>query len=193
MRALILAAAAALAAQAALAQSFVNPTGAGAYNPAEMRVEWTPEGHETTLSSGYIEQWIKCIVTDGREVIDSRSYPIRWREGTLPTIQTQYCQQMADDYLRYVIDEQVRPREALDSMTGVLTEEIAAAWERFLADLRRLPEPIAPAQVALAWRAAFQPIVWVDEARLAEAMSRGAQCATVAEFWLRLAEYRQWL
>ena len=181
-----------IAAQTALAQSFLDPTATSA-QPGDMRVEWERVGHETQTAHGFIEQWIRCVVTDSRAVIDERRYPIRWREGTPREEQERLCQQMADDYLRYVIGENVRPRESFDAMLGEIDGEIRTAWDSFVVAVQALHEPVELPVVAMLWRGAFERIEWLRQDTFALEMARAAGCGSVDEFFARVIEYREWL
>ena len=197
MRATVLILAALALACVAGAQSFLDPTATA--DPREMRVDWTPVGEPILLpsqglpGSAFYQQIIHVVVTDRGTVIgEERDYPIRWREGTRPEDQERYCQQMADDYCRYVIDETVRPRDGFIAMQNALTDELRVAWEHFIDGVKLLPDPEIPI-VTVMWRAAFEPIPWCNERELATAMARAAGCESSEEFFARVVEYREWL
>ena len=185
---------------AAGAQSFLDPWATSAVDPREIIVTWEPVGEAILLpsqglpGSAYYQQTIHCVVTaQGVTVGEERDYPIRWREGTRREDQIMYCQQMANDYMRYVIDENIRPRESLDRMTADLDGEIRAAWDRFIEAIRPMHDPIEPEVMALIWRSSFEEIRWVKQDELAVAMARTAGCEDLRDFWARIAAYRPWL
>jgi hypothetical protein len=182
------------------AQSFLEPWATSAVDPREIIVTWEPVGEaillpsQGTVGSAYYQQTIHCVVTaQGVTVGEERDYPIRWREGTPRDDQLRYCQQMADDYMRYVIDENVRPRESLDRMTADLDVEIRAAWDRFIEAIRLMHDPIEPEVMAMIWRSSFEEIRWIRQDELAVAMARSAGCEDLRDFWTRIAAYRPWL